>query len=178
MNLLRLVTVGLLLVGFVGCGGASPASSDGGGSGGHGAGGGQGGSGAAGSTGAAGTGAGGGAGSSGGVGGAGGATGGRGGDGGAAGGKGGGAGGAGQGGGGGVGASCHVNGDCAAGEVCYLGISTCGSSAIGHCVEKASSGCFGCDCLISLPGGCPSNSGGMCMGNDAATSCWYCYLPV
>ncbi len=152
-----------------GCGGTT-ASPDGGGGGGGSAGGQSGGGGSTGGPGGSSAGAGGGAGGRGGAsgsGGGGGSAGGAGMDGGAG----------GRGGAGGN-RSCGSNGDCQGGQVCYVGVNSCGTAAGGQCVTRLSDGCSGCACLGIVSGSCPAGQGANCLESGVAGGCWYCAAPI
>ena len=82
----------------------------------------------------------------------------------------------GRGGGGGT-QACHSNGDCQDGQVCYVGVNSCGTSVGGQCVARLADGCSGCACLDIVSGSCPAVQGGRCFESAVAGGCWYCAEP-
>ena len=74
--------------------------------------------------------------------------------------------------------SCGSNSDCQGGQVCYVGINSCGTPVGGHCVTRLPDGCSGCACLDIVSGSCPTGQGGRCFESGVAGGCWYCALPI
>ena len=73
--------------------------------------------------------------------------------------------------------SCGSNSDCQGGQVCYVGINSCGTPAGGQCVTRLSDGCSGCACLGIVGGSCPAGQGANCLESGVAGGCWYCAAP-
>lgn len=76
---------------------------------------------------------------------------------------------------------CHSNRDCGAEEVCFVGLSSCGTGT-GTCVKRLSTPCSlqvggGCNCLDVSYGTCSPNTGGYCTGTYDLQACWHCILP-
>jgi hypothetical protein len=74
--------------------------------------------------------------------------------------------------------ACGNNGDCQSGQVCYVGINSCGTAVGGQCVTRLSDGCSGCACLGIVSGSCPAGQGANCLESGVAGGCWYCAAPI